>query len=109
MDERLTAGQPSGDSQAGRHLFSHLRTAGVELLDAGSSDWVVFAGPNGYPADEAYFLHFIIHTIDTALAGHPNLDPVRFTDWIARRHAQVDRGELVYLAHQLDFLGRAPK
>ncbi len=108
MDERITAGQPSGDSHSGRHLFGHLRDAGVELLDAGSSDWVVFAGPGGYPADEAYFLHFIVHTIQTALQGHPKLDAARFADWIEGRHRQIERGELVYIAHQLDFLGRRP-
>jgi SAM-dependent methyltransferase len=108
MDLRLTAGKPSGDSRSGRHLFDQLRTAGVELLDAGSSDWVVFAGPNGYPADEAYFLHFILHTIHTSLEGHPELDAARFADWIARRHGQVEDGSLVYIAHQLDFLGRVP-
>lgn len=106
MDERITNGQPSGDSRAGRHLFGQLRAAGGSVLAAGSSDWVVFAGPDGYPADEAYFLHFIIHTLAGALRGHPELDAGRFADWIARRHAQIERHELVYLAHQVDFVGR---
>ncbi len=106
MDRRLVAGKPSGDSRTGRHLFAHLRAAGAEVLAAGSSDWVVCAGSNGYTADEAYFLHFIIHTMHTALAGHPHLDAERFTAWIAQRHAQVEQGTLVYIAHQLDFLGR---
>ena len=109
MDERVTAGRPSGDSRSGRHLFGHLREAGVELLAAGGSDWVVFARPGGYPADEAYFLHFIVHTIERALQGHPRLDAARFADWIERRHRQIERGELVYIAHQLDFLGRLPE
>jgi SAM-dependent methyltransferase len=109
MDRRTTAGKPSGDSRTGRHLFDHLRTAGGELLDAGSSDWVVFAGPNGYPADEAYFLHFILHTIHTALEGHPGLDAARLADWIAQRHAQVEEASLVYIAHQVDFLGHVSK
>lgn len=106
MDQRLIAGQPAGDSRSGRHLFGHLRAVGVELLDAGSSDWVIFAGPDGYHGDEAYFLHFIIHTIGTALQGHPQLDPGRLARWITQRHAQIEQGSLVYLAHQLDFLGR---
>jgi len=67
---------------------------------------VVCAGANGYPADEAYFLHFIIHTMHTALSGHPDLDAGRFAAWIAQRHAQVEQGTLVYIAHQLDLLGR---
>ena len=108
MDRRLVAGKPSGDSCTGRHLFTHLRAAGAEVLAAGSFDWVVFAGSNGYSADETYFLHFIIHTMHTALAGHPHLDAGRFTAWIAQRHAQVEQGTLVYIAHQLDFLGRVP-
>jgi SAM-dependent methyltransferase len=106
MDRRLVAGKPSGDSRTGRHLFTHLRAVGVEVLAAGSSDWVVFAGPNGYAADEAYFLHFIIHTMHTALSGQPDLDAERLTAWIAQRHAQVEQGTLVYIAHQLDILGR---
>src|SRR2546428_7313762 len=34
MDQRLIAGQPSGDSCTGRHLFAHLRAAGAEVLAA---------------------------------------------------------------------------
>jgi SAM-dependent methyltransferase len=106
MDERLTASKPSGDSQTGRHLFQHLQAAGAELLEAGSSDWVVYPGASGYQADEPYFLHFIIHTIQAALTGHPDLDAAHLANWIERRHTQIERGELVYIAHQLDFLGR---
>ena len=108
MDRRLVAGKPSGDSRTGRHLFAHLQAAGAEVLAAGSSDWVVFAGSNGYSADEAYFLHFIIHTMHTALSGHPDVDAGRLADWIAQRHTQVEQGTLVYIAHQLDILGRVP-
>jgi hypothetical protein len=99
-------GKPSGDSRAGRRLFAHLRTAAVDVLAAGGSDWVVFAGANGYPADEAYFLHDIIHTIDLVLTGHPHLDAERLGAWVAQRHAQIEQGALVYIAHQLDVLGR---
>jgi SAM-dependent methyltransferase len=108
MDQRITGGKSSGGSRTGRHLFGHLQAAGAELLDAGSSDWVVYPGPDGYAADEAYFLHFIIHTVQSALAGHPGLDAACFADWIAQRHAQVEQGALVYITHQLDFLGRLP-
>jgi SAM-dependent methyltransferase len=106
MDTRIIAGALSGDSRTGRHLFSHLQHAGARVLQAGASDWVVFPQQGRYPADEAYFLHFIIHTIRTALTGHPELDEKQFAEWIAERHAQVDRGELVYIAHQIDILGQ---
>jgi SAM-dependent methyltransferase len=105
MDERITNGKPSGDSCSGRHLFHQLRQAGGEILAAGSSDWVVFPGPDGYPADEAYFLQFIIHTMEGTLAGHPELDAALFADWIRRRQEQIINGELVYIAHQIDFFG----
>ncbi len=106
MDDRQTDGQPSGDSRSGRHLFSHLRQAGATILAAGGSDWVVFAGQEGYPADEKYFLQFIVETMHRALAAHPALDQTKFAAWIAQRQAQIETGELVYIAHQLDFLGR---
>lgn len=113
MDDRLTDGKRSGDSRSGRHLFGHLRQAGATILAAGSSDWVVFAKPDvypaeGYPADEKYFLQFIVETINRALAAHPALDQAQFAKWIAQRQAQIEKGELVYIAHQLDFLGRWP-
>ena len=105
MDERIMDGKPSGDSRAGRHLFKRIQDAGGHILDAGASDWVVFPTPQGYPHDEAYFLHFIIHTLHQALRGHPELDTARFEEWIARRHRQIEDSLLVYIAHQLDFLG----
>ena len=106
MDNRITRGLPSGDSQTGRKLFYQIRKAGGQILAAGSSDWVVFAGQNGYPEDEAYFLHFIIHTISAALKNYPGLDLEAFEEWVAVRHAQIEASELVYIAHQIDFLGK---
>ena len=106
MDERLRDGHPSGDSRAGRHLFTHLKQCGGQILAAGASDWVVFPRNAGYPADEAYFLHFILHTVHSALAGHPELDPPAFSAWVQKRQAQIERGDLVYIAHQIDFTGR---
>jgi SAM-dependent methyltransferase len=106
MDRRIINGRISGDSRSGRHLFGHLRQNKLNIVAAGSSDWVVYAAKEGYAADEAYFLHFIIHTIDHALRGHPQLEAHQFEPWIAKRHAQIEAGELVYLAHQIDFLGQ---
>jgi SAM-dependent methyltransferase len=107
MDERMVYGAPSGDSCTGRHLLAHLLQAGVRILEAGASDWVVYPTSGSYPGDEAYFLHFIINTVHSALAGHPELDSERLSAWTARRHAQVERGELIYIAHQLDVCGFA--
>ena len=108
MDTRPTG----GDSRAGRHLFGHLRGAGAEALAAGASDWVAHAIEGAYPADEKYFLHFILHFFEQSLMGHPALDAAAFANWLSVRRAQIERGELVYIAHQMDFLvkqsGRKP-
>jgi SAM-dependent methyltransferase len=108
MDERVTDGRPGGDRYSGRHMIDHLRASGAGVLAAGSSDWVVVPGESGYPDDEAYFLYFIVNTIYQALIGHPELEAARFEEWVGKRRAQVERGELVYIAHQMDFLGRGP-
>jgi hypothetical protein len=104
MDGRVRSGRPAGERRAGRHLFGHLRAAGAPPLSAGSSDWVVHAGPDGgYPADEAYFLGCILRTIEDALPRRPEV-----VDWLALRRRQLASGELVYVAHQLDVAGRRP-
>jgi len=105
MDGRRGQGRPSGSSVTGRRLFGGLKEAGARVAVAGSSDWVVFPGPDGYPGDEAYFLHFIIDTISRALNDHPELEMSRFKAWVARRHRQIEAQELLYVAHQLDVLG----
>lgn len=107
MDQRRIRGRRSGSSKTGRRLGAYLRSApGVQVLAAGRSDWLVFPGQSGYPPDEAYFLHFIVHTIHQALKGHPRLPGPALEDWIARRHAQIEQGALTYIAQQWDFLGR---
>ena len=75
-------------------------------LAAGASDWVVFPHGGRYPAEEAYFLQFILYFFESSLTGHPDLDAAAFHAWLARRRAQVERGELVYMAHQMDFLAK---
>lgn len=99
----------SGSSTTGRRLLEAIPSLGATLLAAGSSDWVVFPTEHKYPADEAYFLHHIVHTIHRALAGHPELEADRFERWIEARHRQVELGALSYVAHQLDVLGRPPR
>jgi hypothetical protein len=109
MDERVRHGRPAGDSRSGRHLFAHLRNAGASLLAAGASDWVVHAQPMGYPDDEAQFLRQIVDTITAELAQHPEIPPAGLAAWADLRRRQIDHAELVYIAHQIDFLGRGPR
>ena len=110
MDERIRYGRPAGESRTGRLLFHYLRAAGAPALAAGSSDWVVYPARDGdYPADEAYFLRSILSTIQNALRSREDrVEPAELTDWLAVRGRQLAAGELVYIAHQLDFVGRSP-
>jgi SAM-dependent methyltransferase len=105
MDEREGGG--AGHSQTGRRLLWALGRYQGEILAAGSSDWVVWPSPGGsYPAEEAYFLLHLLKTIQEALADHPNLDKQKFQSWLAQRRAQIEAGELIFIAHQLDICGR---
>jgi hypothetical protein len=110
MDERIRFGRPAGESRTGRHLFHHLRDAGAPALAAGSSDWFVYPAPDGnYPANEASFLRCILNTIRDALRNRQDqVEPADLADWLAARWRQLAAGELVYIAHQLDFAGRSP-
>ena len=76
------------------------------MLAAGASDWVVHAVSGKYPADEEYFLNFILHFFEESLTGHAELDAAAFANWLQKRRAQIERGELVYIAHQMDFLAK---
>ncbi|MEM7344728.1 MAG: class I SAM-dependent methyltransferase [Chloroflexota bacterium] len=103
MDEHQVNDNRVGGSQTGRALFKQLTSAGVSLIEVGSSDWVVYPGPNGYLDNEAYFLHCIIDTIEATLSERASFD---IQPWLAHRHAQIEQNELIYIAHQLDFLGK---
>ena len=102
--ETMDTRPSGGDSLSGRHLFGHLKQVGAEIEAAGSSDWVVLPVKGQYPDDEAYFLQFILHFFEGSLGGHPGLDSATFVNWLSVRRNQVERAELVYIAHQLDFL-----
>ena len=100
MDTRPTG----GDSKSGRHLFAHIRSVGAEILAAGASDWVVHAVGEKYLEDEEYFLYFILHFFEESLTSLAELNTNTFANWLTKRRMQIERGELVYIAHQMDFL-----
>ena len=106
MDERVRDGRRMGDSKTGRRLFSHLAQAGAQVLAAGASDWVVHPTSAGYPADEAYFLRHILNTIEQELGSHAEVQASVLAPWIDARKRQLERGELHFIAHQLDYCGR---
>jgi SAM-dependent methyltransferase len=106
MDERLRYGRRAGDSHCGRHLFGHLHAAGASILAAGASDWIVHPQDHAYPNSDAYFLTSIIDTIATELGRHPEANAGQLERWLSLRKQQIAHAELVYIAHQLDFVGR---
>jgi hypothetical protein len=77
---------------------------GLPILAVGSSDWVVYPP---YPGDEAYFLHHILYLMEQGLRAWPDLGGRALDKWFVTRHRQVAEGRMVYIAHQLDVLGRA--
>ncbi|HLO33864.1 MAG TPA: hypothetical protein VK249_32245 [Anaerolineales bacterium] len=102
MDRRPTG----GDSHTGRKLFEHLRSLNAEIIAAGASDWVVHTTHGEYPADEKSFLYFILSFFENSLKARTELDAAAFDNWLATRRTQIEGGELVYIAHQMDFLAR---
>jgi len=97
MDDR------AGHSETGRRLLSRLAGSETEVLAAAGSDWVVFPP---YSADEAYFLVHLTEFVRRELVA-ADLEP-EAEQWVGTRRSQIDRGELVFLAHNLDLLASAP-
>lgn len=101
MDSRFQPEETGRHSQTGRILLEALVASRHRIRCSGSSDWIVVPP---YPGDEAYFLHHILHFIEDALRGCSDLEAEDLEGWLCSRHGQVERGELIYIAHQLDLL-----
>jgi hypothetical protein len=102
--------KPGGDSRAGDHAFELLHArSDATTLDVAGSDWIVRPDGGTYPADEAYFLSYILDTVEAAvgeLDRDDDLSDAVLEDWIARRRGQLAAGDLAYHTHQLDLLAR---
>ena len=88
-----------GNSRTGSRLFHALSAEPVEVLEMGSSDWIVRPESGRYPADEAFFLEFVIGMVERTLG-----DDAR--SWVTERRRQIEDGQLLYIAHQIDCLAR---
>ena len=105
MDDRRLEGRATAGSRAGRQLLVEVPAAGASILAAGASDWIVRPHDGGYPSDEAYFLRFILHTLESALAGSSLCEARPLERWLQTRLHHLDQGALIYIAHQLDLCG----
>ena len=90
----------SGGSKTGRRLFHALASHPVDVLEIGSSDWIIHATEGRYPAEEAFFLGHILEMIEGAVGGEVA------TDWASARRRELEKGRLLYIAHQVDYLVR---
>lgn len=104
MEARLT-----GASHTGRRLLTFLHSSGLEILAAGSSDWVIHPRGADYSLDETFFLHAIIETVERELAKEKNTpsdlaDLANLANWANLRHRQIDTADLSFLARHLDLL-----
>ena len=102
MDQQRPEGRHVTGTRTGRYLLTQIPSAGAKIIAAGASDWVVFPHDQKYAEQEDYFLHSIINTISDTLHEQTSY-PIK--SWLDERHQQINRGELVYIAHQLDVLG----
>ena len=101
MEARLT-----GASHTGRRLLTFLHSSGLEILAAGSSDWVIHPRRAGYSLDETFFLHAIIETVERELSKEKKSlsDLANLANWANLRHRQIETVELSFLARHLDLL-----
>ncbi len=109
MDARRVDGRPTGGSRTGRLLFDALTTAGAEILASGASDWVVFPRHGAYTEDETTFLRAILDTVEGALRGRRELSSRELDSWLVARRRHLARGQLSFVAHQLDFAAQRPR
>ncbi len=95
----------TGASRTGRSLLTMMQGPELDILAAGSSDWIIHPVGRQYTQDECFFLHAIIDTVAAELARQAN-PPAGLFAWAEARHRQVEVGELSFLARHLDLLVR---
>ncbi|MGA7278705.1 MAG: hypothetical protein WBW79_12260 [Desulfocapsaceae bacterium] len=95
----------AGASRTGSRLLTFLQSAGLDILAAGSSDWIIKPQDRGYSADEFLFLNAILGMVERELSTvHARLPGL--SAWIDRRRLQVALGELSLRARHTDVLVR---
>jgi len=97
-----------GTSKSARKLISSLSEQDFEVVETGSSDWIVQPESLGYPEDEAYFLFHILKFFENELESQVQLDKARFRNWLLKRRTQILDAQLSYRAIQQDIFAIFP-
>ena len=92
-------------SQTGRRILMYMLNNGINIVSVGSSDWVVCPNRAGYyPGDEAYFVGHILDLVKKELTASKKMHEEMIKEWYFSRIRQLEKGVLIYIAHQLDIL-----
>lgn len=106
MDRKLPAGSSYRPSETGRMALDLLLEMDeVEVIDVGSSDWIICPCHRRYTSDETAFLEYMIHTISGAVREERAADEGRIDEWARKRREQLEGGRLIYMSHQIDIVG----
>jgi SAM-dependent methyltransferase len=101
----LTLGIADGEYCSGRKLAPVWQRCGGEVVSLGTSDWVICPRQGQYPKEERHVLQSIVNFVAQALRGCSELAPEEIDFWIRERRRQLENGELIFVAHNIDFLG----
>lgn|GEM_PF-686849 len=108
MDDRHRLGG-EGSSRSGKAWLEALPAAGLTVLEAASSDWVVVPRAGRYLEHEQEFLAHLLQFFrasltQEALSGLSLLNQEALSWWLHARTSQLRRGQLGVVVHQLDLL-----
>jgi len=108
MYHQSMQGRGQSGSRAGRTLFAELLSLDLTVLEAGPSDWVIYAHLGSYTEGEQQLLEAILdfhQSVFEENGSDPELQSV-FPEWIYQRRSQLIKGELALLTHQWDLLAK---
>jgi len=101
----LELGIPDGEYRLGRKLAPIWRRCGGKILSLGSSNWVIYPGHGRYHKEERHLLQSILNFVAQSLRGYSEIAPDKIDFWIRERKRPLENRELIFVAHNLDFLG----
>lgn len=97
-----------GGPDAGRRLLEAIPGSSGEIVAVGGSAQVIHPRGGSYPDREGVVLSHLLETVGAAVREVPDsgLAPEQIDDWLGLRRNQFDRGELSFVASNLDVLAR---